>query len=129
MRDQIRIIGWLYIVMGILGLAGVLIVGVVMGGVAALAHHEGAPPALFAMVFMVVAIAVGVTAIPCVIAGVGLIRFRPWARILAIVVAVFQIPNLPLGTALAIYTFVVMFNPEATTAFYDSPYSSIPPAY
>ena len=38
------------------------------------------------------------------LAGWGLLERRPWARVLAIVLAVFALLKFPLGTALGIYT-------------------------
>jgi len=38
------------------------------------------------------------------LAGWGLLERRPWARVLAIVLAIFALLKFPLGTALGIYT-------------------------
>jgi hypothetical protein len=60
--------------------------------------------------------------IPGLIAGIGLLKLRPWARILAIIMACINTLNIPIGTALAVYTFWVLVNDEAIKEF-----SSIPP--
>ena len=52
--------------------------------------------------------------LPGVIGGVYLLRRQSWARILLIVVGVLNLPGLPLGTALGIYTIWVLSRPEAT---------------
>lgn len=54
--------------------------------------------------------------LPGLLAGMGLMNHRGWARILAMIVAVFHIPNLPIGTGLGIYTFWVLTNDEAIAA-------------
>lgn len=54
--------------------------------------------------------------LPGLLAGMGLMNHRGWARILAMIVAVFHIPNLPIGTGLGIYTFWVLTNDEAVAA-------------
>ncbi len=54
--------------------------------------------------------------LPGLLAGMGLMNHRGWARILAMIVAVFHILNLPIGTALGIYTFWVLTNDEAVAA-------------
>jgi hypothetical protein len=64
-----------------------------------------------------------VVSLPCVAAGVGMLSFRPWARILGIVIAVLNLLNLPFGTAVAIYSFWVLLKPE-TEALFKAP----PPA-
>jgi hypothetical protein len=48
-----------------------------------------------------------------VIAGWGLLDRQPWARILAIVLAVFTLLHLVLGTALGIYTLWVLLPRES----------------
>jgi hypothetical protein len=51
-------------------------------------------------------------AIPGIIAGIGLVKKRPWSRILALIVACFKLLNLPFGTALGIYAFWVLLQEE-----------------
>jgi hypothetical protein len=123
MVDHVRILGWLNIVLSVMGLSAILIVATVMGGVAAIFHY-GVPEAhgfpvggILAILMMVVTISVMVTALPGLIAGIGLLRFQNWARILAIVLAALHVLNFPLGTALAVYTFIVLLNPETAAAF------------
>lgn len=45
--------------------------------------------------------------------GVGLLQRQTWARILAIVMGVFVLLNIPLGTALGVYTLWTLFSPES----------------
>lgn len=47
----------------------------------------------------------------------GLLHFRPWARILAIILAVLHIFSFPFGTALAIYTLWVLLSSETQPLF------------
>ncbi len=58
-----------------------------------------------------------IISIPGFIAGIGLLKFRQWARILAIILAVLNILSFPLGTALAIYTFWVLLNAQTAPLF------------
>jgi hypothetical protein len=60
-----------------------------------------------------------VVSLPGLLAGMGLLNREPWARILAMIVGVFHIPNIPIGTGLGIYTFWVLLNDE-TAALFDS---------
>ena len=52
-------------------------------------------------------------AIPGIIAGIGLVQRRPWARVLALVVGAIGLLDIPVGTALGIYTFWVLMRDEA----------------
>ena len=58
-----------------------------------------------------------VLSLPGIIAGLGLLKFRPWARILAIIVGALHLLSFPLGTALGVYTLVVLLNNEAPAVF------------
>ena len=57
--------------------------------------------------------AISVMALAGVMAGVGLLTYSPWARILAIVLACINVIHIPFGTALGIYTLWVLFSPGA----------------
>jgi hypothetical protein len=57
------------------------------------------------------------TSLPGVIAGVGLLKFRPWARILAIVVAIINLIHIPIGTAVGIYALWVLLSGETERLF------------
>lgn len=47
----------------------------------------------------------------------GLMERRPWARVLAIVLAILALVHVPLGTALGIYTLWVMWPPESEAEY------------
>jgi hypothetical protein len=51
------------------------------------------------------------------VAGSYLLMFKAWARILAIILAILNLILFPIGTALGIYTLVIMFNDEAEALF------------
>jgi hypothetical protein len=56
-------------------------------------------------------------ALPGLLAGFGLVKREPWARVLALVLAFLNLVNFPLGTALGIYAFFVLLQKEATEYF------------
>jgi len=55
--------------------------------------------------------------IPGLIAGVGLLKLRPWARILGIVISAVNILNFPFGTALGVYGLWVLLSTETIALF------------
>ena len=55
--------------------------------------------------------------LPEVIAGIGLLKKKEWGRILALIVSFLNLIAIPLGTALSVYTLVVMFKDETTELF------------
>jgi hypothetical protein len=50
-------------------------------------------------------------------AGVGLLNYRPWARVLALVLCFIYLFRFPLGTALGIYGLVVLFSAAGARLF------------
>ena len=54
---------------------------------------------------------------PAIIAGVGLLYWKPWARILTIVLSALHLLSIPFGTALGIYGLWVMLNTETEALF------------
>ncbi len=52
-----------------------------------------------------------------ILAGVGLLQRQGWARVLAIVVAIFALLSVPIGTALGVYTLWVLLSPNADTEY------------
>jgi hypothetical protein len=50
--------------------------------------------------------------IPNLIAGIGLLKHKSWARILAIIIAVLALTSFPFGTAAGLYTLWVLTRKE-----------------
>jgi hypothetical protein len=116
MHTNIKVLGWLHIVMGILGLLAGLLVFFVLVTAGFFVAEEGVFPILFIVGFFVAGI-VALFSAPSIVVGIGLLQFWSWARVLALVLAVLNLFNFPLGTALGIYTFVSLLNADAERAF------------
>jgi hypothetical protein len=52
-----------------------------------------------------------------VVAGIGVISFKPWARILAMVVSVIGCINIPIGTLAGVYSLWVLMQDETVKLF------------
>jgi hypothetical protein len=53
-----------------------------------------------------------ITSAAGLIGGVGLYKRKAWARILLFIVSAFDLLNIPIGTAVAIYTFWVLLQDD-----------------
>jgi hypothetical protein len=122
MEEHVRIAAILRIAYSGLGLVAAAIVFLVFGGIAVLAAvtdpssaHESFPALV--VIGVCIAALVGILGLPGVIVGWGMLRYRPWARILGIVFAFFDLPAFPLGTALGVYTLWVLLNPQVAEMF------------
>ncbi len=128
MRDHVRILAILNIVMGSIG----LLIGIgllfMFGGIGALAGltNSGDPDAALAFPIMgaIGGLIFGVLLIfsaPQIIGGIGLLKGQPWARILMIVVSALGLLSIPIGTAMGIYGLWVLLNEETVRLFAAPP--------
>lgn len=122
MKDHVKVLAVLHIVLGSLGILIGLGVFLVLGGVAGIIQLDGDPDAFMAIPLMGI---VGgfvfsvmlVLSVPGIIAGVGLLSFKPWARILTIVLSVLDLANIPFGTVLGIYGLWVLLTADGEQLF------------
>ena len=128
METHIKVLAVLFIVYGALGLALSLLLILAFGGATGLLGLAGVdePAAWLAMpiVGVIGTIIVGFTllmAIPRIIAGFGLLKLRPWARILAVLLSCLGLLNVPFGTVLGIYGLWVLLQKGAEPAFGIAP--------
>ena len=75
------------------------------------AAHLAGTLALLVGVFTI-AVAAGVAA-----AGIGLLQHRSWARVVAIIMSFLMLFKFPLGTAVAVYAFWVLFSDDGREYF------------
>jgi hypothetical protein len=120
MRQHVPILGWCFIVYhAIIALVGICI-GAIVGGAGAISGERQAMfitggIGIFIAGFLIV------LSLPGIIAGIGLLKFRPWARILAIILGALHLLSFPFGTALGVYALVVLTNAEAPMLFGEQP--------
>ena len=62
-----------------------------------------------------------VVSLPGLIAGFGLLAYKPWARILAIVIAAINLINIPIGTILGIYALWALLHKDSERLFAGAP--------
>jgi len=122
MSDHVRILGILHIVFGVLGLLiAVILFGVFGVGAMAIAMDSDPDAAVAAPIMggigLLVCGLVAVFSIPGIAAGIGLLKYKGWARILALVISALNILSVPIGTALGIYGFWVLLQNETEALF------------
>lgn len=123
MQTHVKVVAVLNIVLGAIGLAGALIVLLVFGGAAGIVGLSEAGPegglaaGIIGLVGGGIVLLVLILSLPCLIAGIGLLSYKEWARILTIVLSVLNLLNFPLGTAIGIYSLWVLFSRETLPLF------------
>ncbi len=102
--DRHRVIlGWCFVVAGGLGVLLALIAVAVVAGTGWL---SGDPEALRVTLIVGAAVAAFVVlfSLPSLIAGYGLLQRRHWGKVLALIIGLLNVANVPFGTALFAYT-------------------------
>lgn len=123
MQQHVKILAILHIVLGGLGVLAALIVMAVFGGLAGLVNFTDSGQdavfgsAVLGLIGAAVTIVVLVLSVPGLIAGIGLLTFQPWARILTIVLSALELPGFPIHTALGIYGLWVLLSDEGARLF------------
>ena len=135
MRDHLRLLGILNIVWSVIGLAIGLIVLLVFGGMAGFIAATGAnsddgrivAAPLMAIVGVGIVLIICIVSLPALIAGIGLVKLKPWSRVLGIVISIFHLFSIPIGTALGVYGLWVLFQPEARQVLEGGSVLPVPP--
>lgn len=115
MGRHVRILGWLHVALGIFDLLlGMAAFGILSGiGVVSGDPHAFGVMSLiggFAGAFMLL------MAIPNLLCGLGLLRnWGGWVIVLAVILGLINVMNVPVGTAIALYTFWIAWK------LYDTP--------
>jgi hypothetical protein len=123
MDTHVRVLGVLNIAVGVVGLIIALLTMIGVGGAAGIISASAEPedaalavPILSIVGGLVVAV-VFTFSVPSVVTGIGLLYFKPWARILGIVLSAIALLGFPWITLLGIYGLWVLFNKDTERLF------------
>ncbi|HML16241.1 MAG TPA: hypothetical protein VK419_04415 [Bryobacteraceae bacterium] len=123
MQQHVKILAVLHIVLGSLGVLAALVVMAIFGGLAGIVHFADntqdsmVGSAVLGIIGVVATVVVLVISLPGLIAGIGLLNFQPWARILTIIISAIELPGFPIHTALGIYGLWVLLSNEGAALF------------
>ena len=113
MDMHVNILGWLLVGNAIL--TGVLALLILFAG--QVVRHLPIPippgmPHFIGWITTVIGLGAAALAAGIAAAGVGLLQYRSWARVMAVVMAVFLLFHFPIGTVIGVYAFWVLFSKE-----------------
>jgi hypothetical protein len=116
MDQHITILGVLHIAWGLLGvLAAMIVFTTVVGG--GMLSCDPEAMAITSIVGTSIAFCLLVPCLPGLIGGIGVLKYRQWARITLLVVGFINLLLVPFGTILGIYTIWVLMNIEVKDMF------------
>ncbi len=116
MEVHVAITGWLQIVNSLLSIvAGAFVVALLLGVGVAIEDEVAL------RIMVATGLAIGclllILSLPGLVAGIGLLRRASWARVMAQVLAVFELVLFPIGTLLGIYTIFILSQRAAADVF------------
>jgi hypothetical protein len=120
MEKHVTIVGVLHIGLGAFAVLGaltalVLIVGA--GLIGGLASKEPIVLGITAIVGTLIALWAAALSLPGIVGGIGVLRLKPWARYLVLVLSVFALFNIPIGTAVGVYSIWILAQDETAELF------------
>jgi hypothetical protein len=122
MLTHVKVLAVLFIALSALGVLAALILMLVFGVAAGSVGVSGDPDAAVAlpiigMVGSSLVIFLLVVSLPGLITGWGLLKLKPWARIVGIVLCAINLINIPLGTIVGAYGLWVLLSGETERLF------------
>lgn len=124
MAQHVKILGILHIVFGALGMLGAFVMLLIFGGLSAFLNTQNGgdvPAPILGLIGVVAFVAILVLSVPGLVIGIGLVQFRPWARIGGIVLSCLDLLGFPFHTILGIYGLWVLLNRETEQMFLAPP--------
>jgi len=134
MQTHVKVLGVVYLAVGACMLLAAMFLFLTMGGVAgivgATAEPQDAAIAIPILGFVGTALAAFLIlfSVPSFITGYGLLNYKPWARVLGIVLSAISLIKIPIGTIIGAYGLWVLLNTETERLFNKYPASSAPSA-
>jgi hypothetical protein len=126
MQTHVKVLGVLMIALSAIGLLAALGLGAIFGIGAFATAASGDSDALLALPIIgitgtLLTAFLVIISLPGLIAGWGLLSYKNWARIVAIVLCALQLINFPFGTAIGIYGLWVLLNRDTERLFSSPP--------
>jgi hypothetical protein len=123
MDTHVKVLGVAFIVFSALGVLAALGIMAVFGGAIGVvglgAEGEDAALALplIGLTGSLLTLFLLAVSLPGLITGFGLLAFKPWARILGIVLSAINLVNIPLGTIFGVYGLWVLLSTDTERRF------------
>ena len=127
METHVKVLGVLYIVLSALGIVAAVFMMLAFGlatgivGATADAHDAAIALPVIGIAGTALVIFLFMLSIPGLVTGIGLLKFRPWARILGIVLSAINLIHIPFGTAVGVYGLWVLLNKQTEPLFTSRP--------
>jgi hypothetical protein len=127
MRQHVIVVGWLNIVFSIIWLLMGLAAAVLLLNIGCWVHDREVLE-IMSILSPLIVVFCFITALPGIIGGIFLLKFKEWARILVLILSFIDLINFPIGTAIGIYAIWVLLHRDTVKLFIAQPESPAQPA-
>jgi hypothetical protein len=119
MEKHVTLVAVINIAFGFLGIFIGIVLFIVLVGAGIISQD---PEAMKITTIVAVALAcfLILTSIPEIIGGFGLLKRKPWARVLILVIAVIDLMFIPIGTLIGVYELWVLLQEDTAKLFQAS---------
>jgi hypothetical protein len=117
MKQHVSFVGALHVGFGILGLLGALTVFIIFNFAQGFVVEEPLAEEILSFLGGTLSILIMFFASLGIIGGIGLFSYKPWARILVMIVSAINCLNIPIGTAKGVYSIWVLMQKETMELF------------
>jgi hypothetical protein len=122
MATHVKIVAALFFVIAAFCFLMALFAPALLAFLGSVVGSTGEPEAGAAAIFLgltgvVLSLVMVVLGLPYAICGYGLLKFRPWGRIMAIILAAIALTKVPFGTLIGIYALIVLFQKKTEELF------------
>lgn len=126
MTTHVKVIAVLFICIAVMLLAAAFFLPLMLGVLASFVGASGEEGAAVGAAFLgltgaILSVMFGMFALPFGICGWGLLKLRPWARILGIILAAIALTHIPFGTLFGVYALIVLFQKKTEALFAAAP--------
>ncbi|GBD88431.1 hypothetical protein BMS3Abin03_02367 [bacterium BMS3Abin03] len=120
MEKHLTVVAALQVGFSLLGILAAIIVYTVLRSVVGFVEEPEGEKVLM-LVATWVPLFLIIVSIPGLIGGIGLFMKQRWARILVLVISVLDLLNIPVGTAVAVYSIWVLVQEDTVKLFTEQP--------
>lgn len=117
MKQHVSLVGALHVGFGILGLLAALAVYLTFHFAYGFIEEEPVVEEFIVFLGNTLSIIILFISALGIIGGIGLFSYKPWSRILVMIVSAINCLNVPVGTAKGIYSIWVLMQPETIEMF------------
>ncbi len=117
MKQQVSLVGSLHIGFGILGIIGAFALFFGFQFLINFVEEEPIAEQVLSIIGNSVSVILFFLSTLGVIGGIGLFTYKPWARVLVMIVSAMNCLAIPIGTAKGIYSLWVLMQPETVELF------------